>query len=122
LEGTVYLRSSSNPLPDMVIAFQGPAWQPVKIELAGRIDSKNGGIRNTFDLAPDAPVTSFTLELRGGNKSLLVSSRNLCSGAQRATVKMDAQNGRERDFRPAVQAKCPKKKAAKKAKGSSKAR
>jgi hypothetical protein len=109
LEGTVYLRSSSNPLPDMVIAFQGPAWQPVKIELAGRIDSKNGGIRNTFDLAPDAPVTKFTLELRGGNKSLLVSSRNLCKGTQRATVAMDAQNGRERDFKPAVQAKCPKK-------------
>jgi hypothetical protein len=103
LRGTVYLRASSNPLPDMVIAFKGPAHQPIEIELAGRIDSKNGGIRNTFDLAPDAPVSKFTLELRGGQKSLLVASRNLCAGKpDRATVNMDAQNGRERDFRPVV--------------------
>ena len=108
LEGTVYLRASSNPLPDMVIALKGPAHQPIEIELAGRIDSKNGGIRNTFDLVPDAPVTKFTLKLRGGNKSLLVNSRNLCKGTQRATVKLDAQNGRERDFRPVVGNSCAK--------------
>jgi hypothetical protein len=106
LEGTVYLRSSSNPLPDMVINLKGPAHQPLEIDLAGRVDSKNGGIRNTFDLVPDAPVSKFTLQLRGGKKSLLVNSRNLCKGTQKATVKMDAQNGRERDFRPVVQNGC----------------
>ncbi|HEX5929877.1 MAG TPA: hypothetical protein VFY48_10840 [Solirubrobacterales bacterium] len=109
LQGTVYLRSSSNPLPDMVIAFRGPAHQPIEIELAGRVDSVNGGIRNTFDLVPDAPVTKFTLQLRGGKKSLLVNSRNLCKGTkQKASVKMAAQNGRTREFRPVVQAKCSK--------------
>jgi hypothetical protein len=106
LQGTVYLRSSSNPLPDMVIAFKGPAYQPIEIELAGRIDSVNGGIRNSFDLVPDQPVTSFKLELRGGKKSLLVNSRNLCKGTQHASVKLDAQNGRERDFRPVVKNDC----------------
>ncbi|HEX5928153.1 MAG TPA: hypothetical protein VFY48_02060, partial [Solirubrobacterales bacterium] len=100
---------SSNPLPDMVIAFKGPAHQPIEIELAGRVDSVNGGIRNSFDLVPDAPVTKFTLTLRGGKKSLLVNSRNLCKGKkQKASVKMAAQNGRTREFRPVVQAKCSK--------------
>ncbi len=106
LQGLVYLRSSSNPLPDMVVALRGPAHQPLEIDLAGRIDSKNGGIRNTFDLLPDAPVSKFTLQLRGGKKSLLVNSRELCKGTQRASVRMAAQNGRERSFRPVVQNGC----------------
>ncbi len=106
LQGLVYLRSSSNPLPDMVVALRGPAHQPLEIDLVGRIDSKNGGIRNTFDLVPDAPVSKFTLQLRGGKKSLLVNSRELCKGTQRASVKLDAQNGRERSFRPVVQNGC----------------
>ncbi len=119
LQGLVYLRSSSNPLPDMVVALRGPAHQPLEIDLAGRIDSKNGGIRNTFDLLPDAPVSKFTLQLRGGKKSLLVNSRELCKGTQRASVRMGAQNGRERSFRPVVQNGCGGKG---KSKGSGKGR
>ncbi len=106
LQGPVYLRSSSNPLPDVVVALRGPAHQPLEIDLAGRVDSKDGGIRNTFDLVPDAPVTKFTLEMKGGKKSLLVNSRNLCKGTQRATVRLKAQNGLSRDFRPVVKNDC----------------
>jgi len=95
LTGTVYLRSSSNPLPDLVVALKGPDSLPIEIELAGRNDSKNGGIRNTFDVVPDAPVSKFRLELQGGKKSLIVNSRNLCKSTQRATVKMTGQNGRQ---------------------------
>jgi len=110
LEGPVYLRSSSNPLPDLVVAFRGPDFQPIEVELAGRTDSKNGGIRNTFDLVPDAPVSKFTLELKGGRKSLIVNSRNLCAGVQRATVRLNAQNGKIHDFRPVVRNDCKAKK------------
>ena len=102
LTGTVYLRSSNNPLPDMVVALRGPDYQPLEFDLVGRIDSKNGGIRTTFDTAPDAPVSKFTLQMRGGKKSLLISSRNLCKGTQKATVKTAAHNGRLREFRPVV--------------------
>ncbi len=117
LQGPVYLRSSSNPLPDVVVALRGPAHQPLEIDLAGRVDSKNGGIRNTFDLVPDAPVTKFTLEMKGGKKSLLVNSRNLCKGTQRATVRLKAQNGLSRDFRPVVKNDCKKGKGKGKGKG-----
>jgi hypothetical protein len=105
LSGPVYLRSSSNPLPDLVVALHGP----IDIDLAGRIDSINGGIRSTFAAVPDAPVTKFVLEMKGGKKGLLVNSRNLCRSANRAVVKMDGQNGKAHDFRPALRSGCGKK-------------
>jgi hypothetical protein len=105
LEGPVYLRSSNHSLPDMVAVLNGQ----FNVELAGRIDSKNGGIRNTFDVIPDAPVTKFTLKLQGGAKSLLVNSRNLCKSVSRADVKMIGQNGMVHNERPVVENGCPKK-------------
>jgi hypothetical protein len=101
LEGPVYLRSSNNPLPDLVVALEGQ----IEVELAGRIDSVNGGIRNTFSLVPDAPVSKFVLEMQGGKKGLLENSQDLCAGTNRATVKMDAQSGKVHDFRPVVKPK-----------------
>jgi hypothetical protein len=111
LEGPVYLRSSDNPLPDLVVALKGPESQPIEVELAGRTDSVHGGIRNTFDVVPDAPVSKFTLQLFGGKKSLIVNSRDLCQGPkQRATVRFSGHNGMVRDFRPVVKNDCGKKK------------
>jgi hypothetical protein len=110
LSGPVYLRSSDNPLPDLVAALRGPDDQPIEIELAGRTDSKNEGIRNTFDLVPDAPVSKFTLEMQGGKKGLLLNSTNVCRGTHKATVKFDAQNGRKRQLLAPLQAKCGKAK------------
>jgi hypothetical protein len=107
--GPVYLRSSDNQLPDLVAALRGPDHQPIEVELAGRTDSKNGGIRNTFDLVPDAPVSKFTLKLKGGKKSLIVNSRNLCGGKQRASVRLKAHNGMQRNFRTVVGNDCEKK-------------
>jgi hypothetical protein len=105
LEGPVYLRSSNHSLPDMVADLRGQ----FDIELAGRIDSRNGGIRNTFETVPDAPVTKFTLKLQGGQKSLLVNSRNLCKSVSRADVKMVGQNGKRHSERPVVKNSCGKK-------------
>jgi len=118
LSGPVYLRSSDNLLPDLVVALRGPDHQPIEVELSGRTDSKNGGIRNTFDIVPDAPVTKFTLEMMGGKKSLIVNSTDICKGIHRADVRMDAQNGRTHDFRPkVVNPKCEKGKKGKKSTG-----
>ena len=69
----------------------------------GRIDSKNRGIRTTFDTVPDAPITKFVLRMRGGKKSLLVNSTDICRGKHRATVRMRAQNGRILNTRPLLQ-------------------
>jgi hypothetical protein len=65
------LRSSSHKLPDLVAALKGQ----IEIDLDGRIDSHNRGIRTTFATIPDAPISSFTLDPKGGVKSLLETAR-----------------------------------------------
>ena len=108
LEGPVYLRSSNNELPDLVADLKGQ----VDFELIGRVDSVNGGIRNTFEAAPDAPVSRFVLKMQGGSKGLLQNSENLCRASKekrRATVKLDGHNGKVWDFRPVVKNECGKK-------------
>jgi hypothetical protein len=106
LEGPVYLRSSSHELPDMVAALKGPASRPIEVELDGRIDSIHGGIRSTFEVVPDQPVTKFILSMKGAKKGLLVNSRNLCLRTYRATAKFDGQNGKTHDFHPVMQNSC----------------
>jgi len=108
LEGPVYLRSSSHQLPDLVAALKGPASQPVEVDLDGRVDSVNGGIRNTFEVVPDAPVSEFILTMQGDKKGLLVNSTNLCAKVNRATAKFTAQNGRVLIAHPAMQNACKK--------------
>lgn len=108
LQGPVYLRSSSHQLPDLVAVLRGPASRPVQVELAGRIDSVNGGIRNTFDVVPDAPVREFTLTMQGGKKGLLQNSTDICAKAYRATAKFTAQNGKRLTLRPKMQSACAK--------------
>ena len=91
LEGPVYLRSSNNPLPDLVAHLEGQ----VEIDLVGNIDSFSGGIRTTFGRVPDVPVSKFTMVLPGGKKGLLVASRDLCKGKVKALVRFKAQNGKK---------------------------
>ena len=109
LAGNVYLRSSANLLPDLVVDLRGPAHQPLRFELAGRTDAVKGALRNTFDLVPDAPVSSFQLELFGGKRGLVELSRNLCKGRYRATVKLTAHNGERSETEPLVANSCKRK-------------
>lgn len=102
LEGPVYLRSSSHPLPDLVVDLKGQ----IEIVLAGRIDSVRGGIRTTFSTVPDAPVSKFVLQMKGGKKGLLINSRDLCAGKNLASVKMNGQNGRTHDIHPPLKSSC----------------
>jgi hypothetical protein len=102
LKGNVYLRSSNNPLPDLVIALRGQ----IDVNLVGRVDSVNEGIRTTFTGVPDAPVTKFTLRMRGGAKGLFVNSTDICKGSHRATVQMTGQNGKVHFSRPPLRPNC----------------
>jgi hypothetical protein len=105
VEGPVYLRSSSNKLPDLVAALNGQ----IDVDLDGRIDTdKQDGIRNSFEVVPDAPVTKFVLEMQGGKKGLLVNSEDICRKPQKATVKLTAQNGKTYDTSPVIANSCGK--------------
>jgi hypothetical protein len=105
LSGPVYLRSSSNKLPDLVADLNGQ----IRVSLAGRIDSDNGGIRSSFELVPDAPVSKFVLEMQGGKKGLLVNSRNLCKSVNKADVSLTGHNGKAADSTPVLSNSCKKK-------------
>jgi hypothetical protein len=105
LRGTVYLRSSSNSVPDMVVALAG---RGIEIEVVGRIDSRKGGIRASFEVLPDAPVSRFTLSLLGAKRSLLVNAENLCASPRTAKVRFVGQNNDVSNQRPRLTAKCGK--------------
>jgi hypothetical protein len=106
LEGPVFLRSSNNPLPDLVAHLQGQ----VDVDLVGRIDSFKGGIRTTFDRVPDVPVSKFAMTLPGGKHGLLVASKNLCKGkGVRAIIRLKGQNGKKANKRTKLRTPCKKK-------------
>jgi hypothetical protein len=111
LKGNVYLRTNpEHELPDLVADLRGQ----IDIELAGKIDTVNhGSLRTTFEGVPDAPVTSFTLDLAGGKKGLLQNERSLCGAGDRATIKMAGQNGAQANSKPKLQVSCGGKKRAK---------
>jgi hypothetical protein len=106
LSGPVYLRSSSNQLPDLVLALRGPDSFPVEVEAVGRIDSAGGRLRTTFENIPDAPLTQVVLQMQGGEKGLIVNSRNLCTAPNRILARFSAHNGKRATLRPKVKVSC----------------
>ncbi|HEX2097140.1 MAG TPA: hypothetical protein VHF50_07220 [Solirubrobacterales bacterium] len=105
LRGNAYLRSSDNQLPDLVFDLKGV----VDIEAAARIDSIRGGIRATFGAIPDAPISKVVVRMQGGKKGLIVNSRNLCRGTNRADLRLTAHSGGEQRLRPTVRPQCGKR-------------
>jgi hypothetical protein len=104
LEGSVYLRSSSHQLPDVVFALKGQ----IDAEVDVRIDSVNGGLRATVEESPDVPISRVVLDMEGGQKGLFVNSRDICRKTYKATAQLSAQSGKEAELRPPMQAKCGK--------------
>jgi hypothetical protein len=113
LEGPVYLRSSNHKLPDLVFDLHGL----VDVEVATRIDSVHGGIRATVEDAPDAPLTKVVLTMQGAKKGLIVNSRNLCGGTNRANADFTGHNGKEFSAKPVLRPDCGGKRKSKKQRG-----
>ncbi len=113
LEGPVYLRSSVHKLPDAVLALRGPPSQPIEIDVVGRIDSINGGLRTTIETVPDAPLSKAIVTLRGAKRGLFQNSTHICKGTHRATLELNGQNGKTHDTKPLMKAECKGKKKTK---------
>lgn len=90
LQGPVYLTSSNNPLPDLLVDLRGQ----VDIQLRGVISSKNARLKTVFRKLPDVAVNKFVLTMKGGNRGLLVNSQNLCDRARTGFLNLLAQNSR----------------------------
>jgi hypothetical protein len=94
LKGKVYLVSSNNELPDLLVDLRGQ----VEVYLRGVIGTgSTGGLKTVFRKVPDVPVKRFVLNMKGGKKGLLVNSTNTCAKTQRAIVKMKGQNGKKKN-------------------------
>jgi hypothetical protein len=108
LEGPVYLVGGFGfKLPALIAELDGQ----IRVLLVGKVDSgKNKGIRNTFEAVPDAPVSRFVLEMKGGKKyGLLENSQDICKHKQTAIAKFTAQNGKTYDTEPVIAVSCGKK-------------
>jgi hypothetical protein len=111
LEGPVYLGVGFGyKLPALVADLNGQ----VRILLKGKVDTtKHKGLRNTFEAVPDAPVSRFVLEMKGGKKyGLLENSENICRKPQQASVLFSAQNGKSLHLLPKIANSCKRKKRA----------
>jgi hypothetical protein len=89
----------------MVVDLEGE----FDVELSARIDSVDRRLRATFNSIPDAPVSRFVLNLLGGDRGLLVNSRNLCRETHRATVRMAGQNGMRQNRKVRLRMACGSK-------------
>jgi hypothetical protein len=105
LQGPVYLRSSNHNLPDVVFVFKGQ----IEAQASLRIDSVKGGLRASLEGAPDVPLTKVILDMQGGQKGLLVNSRNVCAKTYRASAELTAHSGKEYEVKPAVKSDCGKR-------------
>lgn len=114
LRGPVYLRSSENPLPDLVASLKSGE---VRIVLEGRIGPAKQGIRALFDGVPDAPINRFTMTLFGGRRGLLVNSSNICSAPPLASVRALGQNNIGSVFTSRLRGQCAKKESRSRGKG-----
>jgi hypothetical protein len=105
LEGPVYLGVGyGHLLPDLVADLNGQ----IRVLLHGKTDTtKQDGIRNTFEVVPDAPVSKFTLSLKGGKKyGLIENSESLCAKPQKLSALFVGQNGRVAHFTSKIAVSC----------------
>ena len=111
LTGPVYLRGtsdSSQVLPDLVGALSGDG---IEVDVVGKIDSRLGGLRARFEVLPDAPVTKFTMTLRGGDQGIIANATDTCANPQVATAKFFGQDNDTEAYRIRLRpTSCEKKK------------
>jgi hypothetical protein len=105
LEGPVFLAVGyGHPLPDLVAELNGQ----IRVLLHARVDTnKADGLRSTFEIVPDAPVSKFMLQLKGGKKyGLLENSDSLCRKARHASARFTGQNGKAAVLHPKIRTTC----------------
>jgi hypothetical protein len=91
LTGPAILVSHANrSFPDLDLVLQG---EGVTIVLTGNTDIKGGITYSKFETVPDAPVSSFELNLPEKENSILAAVKNLCDTKLVMPTEITAQDG-----------------------------
>jgi hypothetical protein len=100
-------------LPMIVVALRGE----IAINLRGLSNTTRGGkLVNKFKAVPDAPVSRFNLNIRGGRNGILAVTRtrrstiNLCRRRHLAQTYFDAHSNHRHDRNIKINTPCAKKK------------
>jgi hypothetical protein len=89
-------------LPKLVVPLVGQ--NGVKLTLTGTSNVENDQLVTTFENIPDAPVSSFKLDIIGGKGGILtVSDADICKSTQIARQQIDGQNGKDADAAITIQ-------------------
>jgi hypothetical protein len=96
-------------LPKLVIPLVGQ--NGVKLTLTGTSDVENDQLVTTFNNIPDAPVSSFKLNIIGGKGGILaVSGADICKATQTADQQINGQNNKNANTDVYIQTpNCPTK-------------
>jgi hypothetical protein len=96
-------------LPKLVIPLVGE--NGVRITLTGTSNVEDDHLVTTFDNIPDAPVSSFQLNIVGGKHGILVvSGADICAATQVANQAVEGQNARQQNVDvPIKTPSCPVK-------------
>jgi hypothetical protein len=97
-------------LPTLLIPLRGE----VAIDVRASTDVIDDKLVSTFHTVPDAPVSRFVLNLKGGRRGILVATRSICSRPRShiTDIETDGHNGKRADPAVRLRTPCPKKRPA----------
>ena len=113
LVGPVYVIARAKEVPQVVAVLRGQGIaKGIDLKLYGDIiiDSGGGRSKSTFNMVPDVPISSFTMNLPAGPHSILdAPTYDVCQGPLKIGVNIIAQNGKRQDSNETVKVEdCPK--------------
>ena len=106
LQGPAYAVSGYGKLPRIAFILAG---QVLLTPQAESRSVRNGFLKTTVPIIPDAPIGHFRLTLLGGSKGYLVNTRSLCKGTGRIGVQYVAHSGKRWTQRIAPKVPCGKR-------------
>lgn len=90
-------------LPTLLLPLRGE----VAIDVRATSTVKDQKLVTTFAEVPDAPLSSFELDLKGGKGGILtVTNHSICRGSQVVTLELDGQNAKSFDRNIGMRTPC----------------